>query len=134
MLSTMRWASLLVLLSASCGSKKNAAPAPTRDEPAKAAIADALPASAKKPEAAPAAAAKPARPEHTVWKLVDNRHAPVRIVVSECRQRRNSLGLANCFQPAPYGRAMLLLPTFHQRQDVKIGEHEQLRKIVRNTE
>ena len=29
---------------------------------------------------------------------------------------------------------MQLLPAFHQRQDMKIGEHEQLRKIVRNAE
>ncbi len=75
----MRWASLLggslVLSCAACGDKKraqdDAAPVP---EPSDAAIVEATDAAeAPEPE-------KPGRTEHTVWKLVDNRHSAHRSI------------------------------------------------------
>jgi arylsulfatase A-like enzyme len=69
----MRWASLSLVLLAACGSKKHsdedAAPRPP--DAAVAQVADA---------AADAAPGKPARVEHSVWKLVDNRHTAHRSV------------------------------------------------------
>src|SRR5262245_44495019 len=71
----MRWASILLLLAA-CGSKKHAAEGhdaavakPTEHVVAK--VGDA---------GVDAPPAKPARTEHTVWKLVDNRHTAHRSV------------------------------------------------------
>ncbi len=75
----MRWVSLIVLFATACGSKKRA-----HDEADKPADAGAgqVTQVAKLADAGASAGApdKPARAEHTVWKLVDNRHTAHRSV------------------------------------------------------
>ncbi len=69
----MRWALIFVLVLAGCGSKK-------RDADKKDAATEEKVVAAPADAAVDAAPAKPARPEHTVWKLVDNRHTAHRAV------------------------------------------------------
>ena len=69
----MRWALIFVLVLAGCGSKK-------RDADKKGAATEEKVVAAPADAAVDAAPAKPARPEHTVWKLVDNRHTAHRAV------------------------------------------------------
>ena len=70
----MRWAALVVLVVAACGDKKRA---PVRDDaappPSDAAIAEAADAAIDTRE-------KVVRTEHTVWRLVDNRHTAHRAI------------------------------------------------------
>ncbi|HEY5922781.1 MAG TPA: sulfatase [Kofleriaceae bacterium] len=75
----MRWGTILVLLLllASCDGKKRN---PESQDASAAKPTETVAVKAATPDAAPAVAAKPARTEHTVWKLVDNRHAAHRSV------------------------------------------------------